>query len=279
MKWFNAPRLSIHFAAVLAGGSGVFGKLIVLSPLLIVFGRALIAALALGAVMAVYDRHMLRGLRGHFGKLSLSGVLLAAHWVTFFQSIAVSTVAIGVLAFSLFPVFVTLFEHLITRSKVAFHDIFIAALAVVGVALTTGGEAFQASAVTGMAWGILSGFFYALNMLLNRYKFRALPARGIALVQFSAAALVLTPFALFAYTPPTQSDLMLIVCLGVVFTAVLHLLVIQAVKTIRAHTASVVLVLEPVYGIAFAVLLVGERISLLTLAGGAMIVIAALAAR
>ncbi len=279
MKWFDKSRLPIHFAAVLAGGSGVFGKLILLSPLLIVFGRALIAAAILGMIIGAFDRQSLAGLKGHKRGLALSGVLLAAHWVTFFQSIAVSTVAIGVLAFSLFPVFVTLFEHLITRTRISTHDFLIAALAIAGVTLTTGGEAFEFAAIEGMAWGVLSGFLYALNMLLNRYKFRALPAQSMALVQFTAAALVLLPFAFFAYTPPSMDDIWLIILLGVVFTAGLHFLVIQAVKTIRAHTASVVLVLEPVYGIAFAALIVGERITLLTLVGGAMIVLAALAAR
>ncbi len=58
-------------------------------------------------------------------------------------------------------------------------------------------------------------------------------------------------------------------------TALAHSLFITALRTVTAHTASVVAALEPVYGIALALLLLGEVPGPRTLVGGALIVGAA----
>jgi hypothetical protein len=38
------------------------------------------------------------------------GMILAIHWTTFFKAIQVSTIAIALLTFSTFPVFITFLE-------------------------------------------------------------------------------------------------------------------------------------------------------------------------
>jgi drug/metabolite transporter (DMT)-like permease len=64
--------------------------------------------------------------------------------------------------------------------------------------------------------------------------------------------------------------------LGVVCTALAHTLFIRSLRALSAHTASVVAALEPVYGIALALLLLGEVPPARTLAGAVLIVGAAL---
>ena len=65
--------------------------------------------------------------------------------------------------------------------------------------------------------------------------------------------------------------------LGLVCTALAHTLFIaRAARDVSAHTASVVAALEPVYGIALAVAAAGRIPDARTLAGGALIVGAAI---
>ena len=59
--------------------------------------------------------------------------------------------------------------------------------------------------------------------------------------------------------------------LGLIFTALAQWLFVASLRQIRAQTASVVTCLEPVYGILFAVLLLGEKPSARTLLGGLLI--------
>jgi drug/metabolite transporter (DMT)-like permease len=77
---------------------------------------------------------------------------------------------------------------------------------------------------------------------------------------------------------PTLRDAALVVVLGVACTALAHTLFIASMRRLSAHTASVVSVLEPVYGIVLAAVLLGEHPDLRTLAGTVLIVAAALLA-
>jgi drug/metabolite transporter (DMT)-like permease len=52
-------------------------------------------------------------------------------------------------------------------------------------------------------------------------------------------------------------------------------LFLGSLKSLRAQTASVIICLEPIYGIAFAWPLLGESPSLRTLMGGSLILLAA----
>jgi predicted dehydrogenase len=58
--------------------------------------------------------------------------------------------------------------------------------------------------------------------------------------------------------------------------ALAHTLFIRSLRALSAHTASVVAALEPVYGIALALLLLGEMPPVRTLAGAVLIIGAAL---
>ena len=69
----------------------------------------------------------------------------------------------------------------------------------------------------------------------------------------------------------TGQDLLLLVILGVVFTALGQGLVVASLQQLRAQTASVIFGLEPVYGILLAWLLLGEIPAPRTLVGGVLI--------
>ena len=73
-------------------------------------------------------------------------------------------------------------------------------------------------------------------------------------------------------------EIILLLVLGVTCTGLAHTLFISSMQRLSAHTASVVAALEPVYGIALAALLLHEIPTWRTLAGGTLIVAAALVA-
>ena len=71
--------------------------------------------------------------------------------------------------------------------------------------------------------------------------------------------------------PLTGRPVLLFLLLGVVFTALPQALVVSSLRHIRAQVASVVIALEPVYGILFAILLLHEIPTLRTVLGGVLI--------
>jgi drug/metabolite transporter (DMT)-like permease len=94
--------------------------------------------------------------------------------------------------------------------------------------------------------------------------------------QEGTAALVLLPTLVFLHPVALWQPrtLVLLVALGLVCTALAHTLFIYGLGNVSAVTASLLASLEPVWGIAFALVLLGERPSTRTLVGGAVIVAA-----
>jgi drug/metabolite transporter (DMT)-like permease len=272
----NGALLALHVAVLLFGFSGLFGKWLALPALAIVLGRTAVAAGALAALRVARGQ----GAPEFDWRLIGNGVLLALHWFAFFEAIQVANVAIGMLGYASFPLFVLLLERLFLGRRWARREAATAALVTAGLLLLVPEFSLANRLVHGLAWGLLSGFTFALLAVANRRWAAGRPATDIAFWQNLWAALALAPIALAAGAVPALGarEVVLIVVLGLVCTAFAHTLFIAALGRVSAHTASVVAALEPVYGIALAFALLGEVPDARTLVGGALIVGAAVVA-
>jgi drug/metabolite transporter (DMT)-like permease len=264
--------LQIHIAALLAGFTGLFGKFLPVSPSVITGGRTLAACCVLALAAAPLRARLGLKCRRDALLLVASGALLAAHWMTFFQAIQVSTVAIGLLAFCSYPLFVTLIEPLLFGERWQASDVITSLAVVAGLVLVVPSFDLGNHLTQGLLWGILSGFLCALVSFLNRTLVRCeYPAVTVAFYQQGTAALLLLPALVRSGTVFSTRTVLLLLLLGIVFTALLQILYVSSLQHIRAQTASVVFGLEPVYGIAFAALLLGEVPSLRTILGGVLV--------
>jgi drug/metabolite transporter (DMT)-like permease len=197
--------------------------------------------------------------------------LLAIHWLTFFEAIQVSTVAIGLLAFSCFPLFVTFLEPMMFRERWRGIDILMAVMVVAGLAVVTPSFDAGNQMTQGVLWGVASGFAYAILCLLSRLHVASRPAMTVTFYQQVFAAVWTAPGLWISRGALSARTVFLVVILGLVFTALAQWLFITSLRQIRVQTASVVTCLEPVYGILFAVLLLGEKPAARTLLGGLVI--------
>jgi drug/metabolite transporter (DMT)-like permease len=263
--------LEIHIAVFLFGLAGLFGKWLALSPILIVFGRTFFASLVLGAIL-FFSKIPFRAKSGQdLAVLVLLGVILAVHWITFFHSIQISTVAVGLLTFSTFPVFVTFMEPYFFKEKLYFVDILTAGFVLLGLVLVIPSFDFQNNVTQGAFWGTISGFTFAVLSILNRKYVGTYPPMVIACYQNWIAAVVLFPFIIFQDLTLQATDYVLLAILGILCTALAHVLFIKSLVHIKAQLASIIACLEPVYGIFFAFVLLGEIPASRTLLGGSII--------
>jgi drug/metabolite transporter (DMT)-like permease len=261
----------IHFAVLLAGCAGLFAKLLTVSAAQLTAGRTVFGSLTL-LLFALITRKSLRlATLKDATALVLSGVILALHWFSFFHSIQVSTVAIGLLSFSTFPLFTTFLEPLVFGERIRRADIVTALVVTLGLALVTPNLDFSNHLTQGVLWGILSAFAYAVLALLSRQYTARYPSACVSFYQQGVAALCILPFALQSSNPVSGSAWIYLIVLGVVFTALGQGLVVASLKHLNAQTTSVVFGLEPVYGIALAWLLIGETPAVRTMFGGALI--------
>jgi drug/metabolite transporter (DMT)-like permease len=263
--------LEIHTAVLLFGLAGLFGKWLPLSPVIIVLGRVLFASITLAILLFVMRQSLKITPARDYLTLFFLGFILSLHWVTFFQSIQVSTVAIGLLSYSSFPVFTVFLEPLFLKEKLEKFNILFALSCLFGVFLIVPRFNLANSIFQGVLWGLISGLSFAVLSILNRKLSQKHSSLAIAFFQDFFAFLFLWPFYFLFRPTLTAKDAFLLILLGVFCTAGSHTLFIKGMRQIKAQTASIVSSLEPVYGILLAFMFLKEVPFLRTLLGGALI--------
>lgn len=267
----RSSLLQVHAAVVLFGLAGLFGKWLAMSPVFIVLGRVVFGSLALALVLIVSGRGFrIRSIRDGLLFLLL-GFILALHWILFFRSIQVSSVAVGLLAYSSFPIFTVFLEPLAFKERLDRFNILMAVFCLGGVFLIIPRFDPADATVRGLIYGLGAGLTFAILTLINRFMTARYGSLEIAFGQDLAAVAFLGPFLLGSRPSISTRDILLLAVLGVVCTALAHTLFIGSMKKIKAQTAAIISSLEPVYGMAAAALLLGESWPLRTILGGAVI--------
>lgn len=268
--------LEIHIAVLLFGVAGLFGRYISQPAVVITLGRVFFASLSIMVLFRLKGVQVSLNNNKDTSVLVAAGMVLAFHWTAFFASIQASTVAIGVLTFSTYPLFVTFMEPLLFGYKLKMSDVVCAAAMFAGVCVIVPEFRMGNSTTEGIIWGMGSSFSYAVMSLINRKYALKYSGSLIAFYEQATSAVVLLP-SLFILKPViTAADIGLLLLLGVVFTAGAHSLFISGMKHIRAQTAGMISGLESPYGITAAALIFNEVPKCNEVIGGAIILAAAL---
>jgi drug/metabolite transporter (DMT)-like permease len=263
----------LHSAVLLFALSGLFGKWLTISPSVIVFGRACFAAIALAIFINFFSPQSLKISRKLLLVMASTGVLLALHWLTFFHSVQVASVAIALITFATFPVFVSIFEPLFFKESRRKNTLLQAVLTLVGVGFVLPLQDLDVAAYEGILSGVFSALLFAILAILNRKYVQQVSAKHVAFYQNLFASLVLLPFILMLDVGITVVQLSLLMLLGIVFTAFAHTLYNLALMRLSAATVSVAVSLEPIYGIVAAYILLEEPITLLMGFGASVVIL------
>jgi drug/metabolite transporter (DMT)-like permease len=263
--------VEIHAAVVLFGLAGLFGKWISLSPPSIVLGRVFFASLALFLILKISRQPVLLAKRNDYFIFVFLGFLLAVHWMVFFQSIQVSTVAVGLLSYSSFPVFTAFLEPLFLKEKFKIKSLAFALLCLLGVFLIVPRFSLDNSVFVGILWGIAAGLTFSILTIFNRKLSQRYSSLLIAFYQDFFATLFLLPVFVKIKPGLDFKTIVLLIVLGVICTAVSHTLFIKGMKFVQAQTAAIISSLEPVYGIVLAFVFLREIPAFRTILGGLII--------
>ena len=263
--------LQIHIAVLLFGGAGLFGKLINISAGGIVLGRAALASLFILLVQKIYGNKITLKRSKDSLIFLMMGAVLAFHWTAFFQSIQLSTVAIGVVTFSTFPVFTSMLEPIVFHRKFRKLDFLLAIIALTGVGLIVPSFDMKHHYTIGALWGLASGASFAVLTLGSKKMMQNYSSNAISLFQNSIAALLLSVFFYQDIFAGSRQDWIYLLILGILFTGIAHTLFINSMQGMQAYTASLIACLEPFYGIILAWLILNESPNSRMLIGGIMI--------
>jgi drug/metabolite transporter (DMT)-like permease len=248
----------VHAAVLLMGFAGLFPKWIPLPAPVLTWGRVFSSALILALVLAVQRQRFFPKSRKDCLWLCAAGAVLALHWSTFQGSIQVSTVAVGTLTFSTFPIFVTFLEPVLFHERLRPSSVVTAAVMFCGVLLIVPRFELGDRMVQGVLLGMVGSLTYAVLSLINRRMGRTCSGTQTAFCEQAVAAVLLLPVLIFDRPQVTAQEVGLILLFGSVFTALAHTLFIVGIRFVRVQTAGVISSLESVYGIILAALLLGE---------------------
>ena len=274
MASHRLAHIELHLAVLLFGLAGLFAKLVPAGPITIVVGRTVIAAVVLFIGLKLFSVSLSIRSRRLGLLLMVSGIVLAIHWLTFFHAIQLSTVAIGLVGFATFPIFVTFLEPALGRQSIRLVDVACAVAVLAGLLLVVPEFSLDDAGTVGLLWAILSAALFAVLALMNRRLLQQQTFSVVAFYQQAVAAMCLIPFMWIEGLPTEPETIGLLLLLGAVCTALPHTLFIKALGVLKAQLVSIVTGLEPVYGIIFAAWLLHE-IPGLTVILGAVIVFAA----
>ena len=110
---------SLHLMVVVLGLTGVFGKLISLSAIHLVWYRMGIAFISIAIFLAFKKQLFAVSKKDFLGLLGV-GALVTFHWLCFFESIKVSTVSVAVVCLATSSLFSALIEPFFSKENFFF---------------------------------------------------------------------------------------------------------------------------------------------------------------
>lgn len=275
MKAQQQSLFYLHSAVLLFGGTALFSKLIQLPALDITVYRVAVAFLTLLALLLVQRKKLTLASQKEYAVAILLGVVVGIHWVTYFASMQMAGVTIGIISFFTYPVITVFLEPLFSKQKPKVKDIFIAVVVVLGIFLLIPEVSLGNETTLGILTGILSAVFFALRNIVHKNYFSHYSGPHTMLYQTLVAFVMLCMFVEVPVSQVSDNDWLLILLVGIVFTATPHALFASSLRHLSATTAGLISCLQPLYGSILAFMLLQERVSLISIIGGCLVVSAA----
>jgi len=253
--------LLLHIAVLLAGFTGIFGKLITLNEGLIAWYRVFFSCLWLFLILKIYRINTKISIYEKYA-IAKTGIFITMHWVFFYGSIRYSNISIGVVCYSLTSFFTAIFKPLMKKKSIVKSELFISLLTLFGIGLIF---TFEGSYKLGIGLGVISSAFAALFTIGNESLVNEYDTMLINFYQMLGGTFFLGAFmpAYLYYSPhdrifPNGADTLYLIILSLVCTVLLYLLFAESLKHIPAFTVNLSFNLEPVYAIVLAFLFFHE---------------------
>jgi len=253
--------IHLHFLVVIAGITAVLGELISLDAIPLVWYRMSIGAVLMLGYIILKKKPLRVPLKVLFN-LSVAGIIIALHWITFFAAINVSNISITLAMFSTGAFFASLIEPLFFKRKIIGYEILFGLIVIIGIVLITQTELKY---ILGIVLGISSALFSTLFAVLNGKFVQHYPPSIISFYEFISGVLFMSIFLAFredgfnvAYFQISSSDWIYLFILASICTAYAFIASVHVMKYITPYTVVLTYNLEPIYGIVLALVLFPE---------------------
>lgn len=247
----NRNTLILHFTVLIWGFTGVLGELITVSALHLVWYRVLIAAVSL-VLYYLFTKRSLLVPKDQLLQYLGVGVIVGLHWVLFFHAIKVSTVSVTLVTLSSVTLFTAILEPIINRKRISIADVIVGLVIIFGIYLIF---KFEFKYFWGIVYGLSCAFCASIFSILNARMVKKGSPTTITLYEMVGAWIGVSLVMLFTgdfdeQMILSQSDLLYLLLLGVVCTAIAYVLGVAVMRELSAFTVALTTNMEPVYGLS-----------------------------
>ena len=266
--------LLLHGVVVIFGFTGILGKLITIEAEPLVFWRVLIGGASTSAWLFFRKKWRRWSVKAWL-KSAAVGWIVAAHWVTFFAAIKVSSVGLALTMLATAPMFVGFIEPLVFHRRIAWKEVWLGAIVFVGVAMVFKAEQNH---IAGIGLGLLSAVLAALFSTLNGRLVRDHEPEMLSAVELLSAAVGMGVWiglkgqfdrSLIDLQP---EDWVWILVLSLVATSFAFMASIQVLQQLTPFESAMAINMEPIYAILLASWLFGERFDPAFYFGAALVI-------
>ncbi|WP_405223664.1 DMT family transporter [Dokdonia sp. Asnod1-B02] len=270
MKNSTKHILEINLAMLFVSTSGVLGRYIDLPPAVTIGIRSFGAMLLLGLFIK-WKGFSFTLARKDMLAIALSGVFMGLHWITYFYSLQLSNVAIGMLSLFTYPVMTSLLEPLFLKTKFSKMHLLLGVLVLIGIyflapTFDTENDYFLAILI-----GLLSALCFAIRNLLVKTKIGSYNGSVVMWYQTLVIAIMLIPAYFIFDTEGFVAELPYIGLLALITTALGHTMFLFSIKRFSVTAASLMGSVQPIYGIILGIIFLNEIPGWRTVLGGSLI--------
>ncbi len=254
--------IHLHFLVLIAGFTAILGEVITISAIPLVWFRMVMASI----LMFVYIKIAKINLKvkpKSVLKLSIAGILIAAHWITFFGAIDEANISIALSMFSTGAFFASFIEPIVYKRKIIGYEILLGILVIAGVFIITQSEIKY---LTGILLGISSAFLSSLFAVLNGSFLKQHSATTISFYEFLSGVFFISMYLIcfkggfnLEFFNIPAADYIYLFILASICTAYAFIASVYVMKVISPYTVVLTYNLEPIYGIILALILFPEK--------------------
>ena len=274
----SRARAGMSLSMAIFGTIALFTRSIPLSSGALALSRAVMAACFVAAYLRWRGHRLsLSAIRAELPVLLLSGVAMGVNWILLFEAYRYTTVSIATLSYYFAPLIVTAASPFLYKEKMSRMQLFCFVMATVGLTLVIGVGGDTAAPGThtkGILFGLGAACLYASVILLNK-RIKTVSGLERTLIQFIGAIAVLTPYVLLTgglgLSGLTPAGTLCLLVLGLVHTGMAYCLYFSSLKDIPGHEAAILSYIDPLVALLLSVLVLGEAMTPVQAAGGAMI--------
>jgi drug/metabolite transporter (DMT)-like permease len=265
-------QLAIALAAVVWSTAGVIQRQLSVSVATQVGGRALFAVVALGGYVAVVERGRVRAACRSVGRAGVAfAVCMAVSSGAFIIALNHASVAQVLFIQAIAPVLAALLGRVFLGERMSMRTVAAMALALLGVGVMVGSPGGGSALGDGLSLLMAVGFAAAIVIARHRRDVSMAPATALAQLILLIAAL---PFMVSGGVQVGVSDVLWLALFGAGQIGLGLILLTIGARLIPAAEVAMISLLEVVLGPFWVWLAVGQRPTVGTVIGGAVVVAA-----